>query len=75
MSIRAQSAPALQEALRDLRNNWHHHATGWRDEARRGFERDHLDPLISACEEAVRGVQELEQVLARIHRDCSDARV
>lgn len=69
---RAQTAPAMQQALRDLRAVWERTASNWRDEARRGFERDHFDPLVKDCEDAVRGVAELEQILTRLTHECSD---
>ncbi len=62
----------LAQCFRLLRDEWRITEETWGDEVRRRFEERHLNPLESAVDSAVHGIQAMAEVLEQVRRDCSD---
>ena len=73
MAGEAQAA-VLQQSLRDIKSSWHLAGERWRDGTRDAFADEHLNPLLAAVEDAVRGIDELETILRTVQRECNDPR-
>ena len=67
-------AAVLQQSLRDIHNSWQAGGEQWRDQARIAFEKEHLEPLCMAVEDAVRGIDELESIIRSVQRECREPR-
>lgn len=61
----------LHHALKTLKANWEATEDGWRDQVRRDFEDRQIEPLASQANIAVRAMDELAELFARIYRDVS----
>ena len=61
----------LAGAMKDLLVHWERTASTWKDEARTGFEKDFLQELIPAIRAASNAVQQIEELLRQVHRECS----
>ncbi len=60
----------LNEATRELFAAWEQAKLSWRDAKAAEFEKDYLAPLPQSVATATRIIEELDQLLARIHADC-----
>jgi len=69
MSLGA-SKSLLQEAHRELFARWEDTRASWRDAKADDFEHEHLAALPQAVAGAIRVIEELDQILAKIHADC-----
>jgi hypothetical protein len=62
----------MEQAFRELRDQWLVTEATWGDAVRRRFEERHLAPLEPATDAAKVGMQKLAEVLDQVRRDCSD---
>ena len=69
MSLGASKAQ-LNEATRELFASWEQVRLSWRDAKAAEFEKDHLAALPQAVATATRIIEDLDQVLSKIHADC-----
>ncbi len=69
MSLGA-SKSLLNEANRELFALWDETRASWRDARAADFDKEYLAPLPQAVATAVRIIEELDVVLAKIHADC-----
>lgn len=69
MSLGASKA-LLNEATRELFANWEQARLSWRDAKAVEFDKDYLAMLPQAVATATRIIEELDQVLSKIHADC-----
>lgn len=69
----ASSAQAtMVDALKKLRERFDAVKPVWDDEQRHRFERDFLDPLEGAVVSAVKAVEQVQELMARVKRECGD---
>jgi hypothetical protein len=61
----------LNHAVKTLRERWEETKGYWSDEVARDFEKNHLIPLESQANNAIRGMEKLAEVFARLRHDCS----
>lgn len=61
----------LKHALKNLREHWETTRTLWDDSVARDFEKNHLTPLDQQVDNALRGMDKLSEVLAKVRQDCS----
>lgn len=61
----------IEKALRELTAAWAATEDGWRDVAREGFSRHHLQPLEARLRASVRSIRQLESLLEEAIRQCS----
>jgi hypothetical protein len=61
----------LSHALKTLRERWEETKGYWSDEVSRDFEKNHLIPLESQTNTAIRGMETLAEVFTRLRHDCS----
>jgi hypothetical protein len=64
------SKSLLNEANRELFARWEEARASWRDSKAADFDKDYLASLPQAVATAVRIIEELDVVLAKIHADC-----
>lgn len=64
-------ATKLQHAVKTLRTNWDATRDGWRDQVHHDFEERTLAPMDAKAVQAVRAMDELADLFAKIYRDCS----
>lgn len=64
----------LNSAIRTLRERVDHTEDDWRDQVRKNFIEEYLEPLDSQVAVTLRGIKQLEEVLRRLRRECSDSR-
>lgn len=69
MSLGA-SKSLLHEAHRELFARWEDTRASWRDAKADDFEHEYLAALPQALAGATRIIEELDQLLAKIHTDC-----
>lgn len=69
MSLGASKA-LLNEATRELFANWEQARLSWRDAKAVEFDKDYLSTLPQAVATATRIIEDLDQVLSKIHADC-----
>jgi hypothetical protein len=67
----SSGSPRLTHALKTLRERWDETKGYWRDEVARDFEKNHLAPLESQADNAIRGMEKLAEVFQKIRHDCS----
>lgn len=67
----SQPEVMVTEALNDLENDWVVACADWRDDARRRFEEDFLEPIRPAVRTASGALAELTQLLRQVVRECS----
>ena len=67
----SDGAVKLTHALKTLRLRWDDAKDQWSDGVRQNFEEHHLRPLEERVEVAMRGMQEMAEVLAQMRRECS----
>jgi hypothetical protein len=61
----------LNHALKTLRERWDETKGTWSDSAAREFEKNHLVPLESQTNNAIRGMEKLSEILHRLKNDCA----
>lgn len=71
MSLGA-SKSRLRSVTRDLFNQWHDTREVWRDTKARDFEIEYLDELNSSVEHASTIISKLDEIVAKIRKDCED---
>ncbi len=69
MSVKS-SRGVLLKAVRDLQVNWQQARAHWRDDKAREFEDRYMAPLPDAINSASSIIEEIDQILTRIRRDC-----
>lgn len=62
----------LLDALRDLERVWSHAGDTWRDDARREFADEFIEPFGPAIRGAVGAIGEVNALLRQAIRDCSE---
>lgn len=60
----------LTNAVRDLNTRWAQTKNYWHDAKAREFEERYIKPLPDALNSASSIIEELDQVLSKIRRDC-----
>jgi hypothetical protein len=72
MSVRPSGNDAiLAKALEDMEQRWTSTAGNWRDRARDEFEKKHLDELRNAVVAARHAMNNVEELLRQVVRECS----
>ncbi len=71
MRLNTQKA-RLAALTKELNNQWHETAGGWRDAKRREFEAHYITPLMGGVESALTVMEELDRVLTKIIKDCEE---
>ena len=61
----------LKHAMNTLREHWKNTREQWDDGVAREFEKNHLDPVDSQVDHALRGMDKISELLHAIRRDCS----
>ena len=61
----------LNHALKTLRERWDDTKGYWSDEVARDFEKNHLAPLETQSNTAIRGMEKLAEVFSKMRHDCS----
>jgi hypothetical protein len=69
MSLSA-SKGLLTDATRQLQARWSETRNSWRDQKAEEFENLYLSDLATAVNSALRVIDELDQLLQKIHADC-----
>jgi hypothetical protein len=64
--------PKLKHAVKTLRGVWDGTETEWRDQVRVDIQEHELEPLLEKADVALRAMDELADLFARVHRDCND---
>ena len=67
----SDSEALLKKAIGDLDKRWLATAEHWNDQARAGFEKEHLEDLRLAAVNASRAMREIDQLLRDAIRQCS----
>jgi len=67
----ASSRARLHDATKSLRIAWEHAGDGWRDAHHRQIGDKVLSPLEHATRGAETALDRMEEMLARVQRDCS----
>jgi len=72
MAVRPSGNDAiLAKALEDMEQQWQSTAGAWRDKARDDFEKKHLDELRNAVQAARHAMNNIEEMLRQVIRECS----
>ncbi len=61
----------LSHASKSLREAWDATEREWRDQVRLDFEKNYIDPALNDSSRALRAMDDLADLFARIHRDLS----
>ena len=61
----------LKYALKALREHWDVAREHWDDKVALDFEKNHLAPLEQQVDHALRGMDKLSEVLAKVRHECS----
>jgi hypothetical protein len=64
----------LNSAIHTLRERVDRTEDDWRDQVRRDFVEQYLEPLDGQVRATLRSIKQLEEVLRRVRRECGDAR-
>jgi hypothetical protein len=67
----SQPESILTGVLNDFLRDWEIAMVDWRDKARDGFEKEYVDPFLTAGRTAVRAMGDLTLLLRRVVRECS----
>ncbi len=60
----------LSTAVKDVLRHWDHAAEGWKDQARREFERDYIEALIPTAKGAVTAMTQIRILLQKAMSQC-----
>lgn len=69
MSVKSARG-ALAKATRDLHVSWQQTAPHWSDARAQEFEKKYITPLSDALTSSSSIIEELDQLLTKIRRDC-----
>jgi hypothetical protein len=61
----------LYDGMKILRAQWEHIQEVWKDPVRADFEENYWNVLEVQVQNAVRGIDRMDQVLTKLRRDCS----
>lgn len=61
----------LKQSYENLMLRWEDTRAGWDDEARRAFEKEHIEPLEPEMQGTMRAIDRLSAVLSRMEQECS----
>lgn len=61
----------LNHAMKTLRAKWDEVESLWRDNVRRDFEKQHMEPLERQVNSTMRAMHDLNEVIQRARRECS----
>lgn len=64
----------LNRGIHALREKWDNSEVDWRDQVRIEFGNEQIEPITLQVSATLRGIKRLEEVLARVKRDCSASR-
>lgn len=70
MSATGAAAATIQESTRELMVRWHEVREKWRDAKAREFSETYLTGLGEDTARAVKVIQDIERLFAKIHADC-----
>jgi hypothetical protein len=62
----------LSFAFKNMQEQWEETQQRWRDQVRKDFAEQHWLPLATRVPEVLAAMDALEQVLARMQRDCGE---
>lgn len=71
MSTKVAQA-TLIDAAKELRFRWQRAASDWDDSASRRFEREVLGPIEPALVGAIKALEQVSEITARVRRECDD---
>lgn len=71
MRVQSNADRQLTAALNELMQAWSLTSESWRDAAREGFEKAHIEPLRPALKAATGGIAEINQLIRRALSECS----
>lgn len=71
MSLSSSKA-TLFDAVKKLRQRIDAVRSDWDDESRRRFERDYIEPLEALAVSTVKGMENMESLIAQVRRECGD---
>lgn len=66
----SDSEMVLKKALMDLERAWMNAGAHWHDRAREDFDKEHLEELRMAVENARRGMRNVDQLLRQVMHEC-----
>ena len=69
MSVDAGQA-RIERASKELFVCWNSIQSTWRDEVSRGFEENHLTPVVAAMRTAEKALDRMGLILQQLHQDC-----
>ncbi|MBM4047460.1 MAG: hypothetical protein FJ279_20330 [Planctomycetes bacterium] len=61
----------LHQAMDEMLKRWSNTASGWRDEARREFQKEYIDELDPAVRGACTAMKSLYALLRKVREECS----
>jgi len=61
----------LKQSHENLMLRWEDTRAGWADDARKAFEKDHLEPLTPDVQGSLRAIDRLSAILSRMQQECS----
>jgi hypothetical protein len=67
----SEGATKLNYAIKTLRRRWDDIESHWQDAVRADFEAKHIDPLITQVSATIRGMNQLDETIQKMRRDCS----
>ena len=69
----SEGATKLNYAVKTLRRRWDEVVPYWQDQVRVDFEAKHIDPLITQATATIHGMNQLDEVLKQMRRECGSA--
>jgi hypothetical protein len=64
-------AARLKHAMKTLKERWDITRESWDDAQSRDFEKNHIAPVDHQVTTAIRGMDKLNEILARVRQECS----
>ncbi len=61
----------LEHALKAIRVQWELVQEHWNDQVRHDFEKNFMSPLESRASAAIRGMDQIAEVLKKVRQDCA----
>jgi hypothetical protein len=71
MSVRV-ARNALVDARKELLYRWERTRDAWDDQTRAAFQKKYIDPLEQATMHAIKGLEQLEELMVRAQKECAD---
>lgn len=72
MSRAGGNDAVLGQGLKDLLTHWERAGSSWKDAARRDFDKDYIQELAYACRSACSAIQQIEELLRQVRKECGD---